>query len=150
MKLMCWFSAEHANEIEDAKAGQRLGIKKMQWDANWVVGETDLETPRPCPVCLIDQTRVLFRFSESQQASLHFGSDAEAVFRMLKRPKRDIFEFADGKQITLNDLPAGLIFDVLAVPGSEQLSAVLNMEPAGHDEEETEKEPFLARLRAHF
>ena len=147
---MCWFSAEHANKVEEAKAGQRLGIKKMHWDANWVVGETELETPRPCPVCLIDKTRVLFRFSESQQASLHFGSDAEAVFRMLKRPKRDIFEFADGKQITLGDLPAGLILDVLAVPGSEQLSTVLNMEPAVHDEEETEKEPFPARLPAHF
>jgi len=149
---MCWFSAEHANNIEEAKAGQRLGIKKMHWDRNWVVGETELEASRPCPVCLIDQTRVLFRFSESQQASLHFGSEAEAVFRMLKRkrPKRDIFEFADGKQITVDDLPAGLIFDVLAVPGSEQLSGVLNMEPVVHDEEETEKEPFLARLLAHF
>ena len=147
---MCWFSAEHVNKIEDAKAGQRLGIKKMHWDANWVVGETELEASRPCPVCLIDQSRVLFRFSESQQASLHFGSEAEAVFRMSRHPKRDIFEFADGKQITLDDLPAGLIFDVLAVPGSEQLSVVLNMEPVVHKEEETEKEPFLARLRAHF
>jgi len=143
MKLMCWFSAEHANKVEEAKAGQRLGIKKMHWDTNWVVGETELESPSPCPVCLIDQTRVLFRFSESQ-ASLHFGSDAEAVFRMLKRPKRDLFEFADGKQITLGDLPAGLIFDVLAVPGSEQLSGVLNMEPVVSDEEKTEKEPLLA------
>ena len=89
----------------------------MHWDRNWVVGETELETPRPCPVCLIDQTRVLFRFSQSQQASLHFGSEAEAVFRMSRHPKRDIFEFADGKQITVDDLPAGLIFDVLAVPG---------------------------------
>ena len=147
---MCWFSAEHVNKIEDAKAGQRLGIKKMHWDRNWAVGETELEASRPCPVCLIDQTRVLFRFSESQQASLHFGSEAEAVFRMLRHPKRDIFEFADGKQITVDDLPAGLIFDVLAVPGSEQLSGVLNMEPVVHDEEETEKEPFLARLLAHF
>ena len=95
-------------------------------------------------VCLIDQTRVLFRFSESQQASLHFGSEAEAVFRMSRHPKRDIFEFADGKQITLDDLPAGLIFDVLAVPGSEQLSGVLNMEPAVRDEEKTEKEPLFA------
>jgi hypothetical protein len=148
MKLMCWFSAEHVNKIEDAKAGQRLGIKKMHWDRNWVVGETELDASRPCPVCLNDQTRVLFRFSESQQASLDFGSEAEAVFRMLRHPKWDIFEFADGKQITLDDLPAGLIFDVLAVPDSEQLSAVLNMEPA--DEEETEKEPFLARLLAPF
>ena len=46
---MCWFSAEHVNKIEEAKAGQRLGIKKMHWDANWVVGETELETPRPVP-----------------------------------------------------------------------------------------------------
>jgi len=140
---MCWFSAEHVNKIEDAKAGQRLGIKKMHWDRNWVVGETELEAS----LCLIDQTRVVFRFSESQQASLHFGSEAEAVFRMLKRPKRDIFEFADGKQITLDDLPAGLIFDVLAVPGSEQLSGVLNTEPVAQD---TENDPFLARLLAHF
>jgi hypothetical protein len=69
---------------------------------------------------------------------------------MLKHPKRDIFEFADGKQITLGDLPAGLIFDVLVVPGSEQLSAVLNMEPAEHDKEAREKEPLLGRLLAHF
>jgi hypothetical protein len=147
---MCWFSAEHANKIEQAKAGQRLGIKNMSWHANWVVQETELETPRPCPVCLIDRTKVMFRFSESQQASLPFGPEAEAVFRMLKHPKLDIFEFADGKQITLGDLPAGLIFDVLVVPGSEKLSAVLNVEPGEHDEEEREKESLLGRLLAHF
>jgi len=44
---------------------------------------------------------------------------------MLKRPKRDVFEFFDGRKITLGDLPAGLIFDVLVIPGSEQLSTVL-------------------------
>jgi hypothetical protein len=147
---MCWFSAEQANKIEEAKAGQRLGIKKMHGQANWVVRETELEIRRPCPVCLIDRTRVLFRFSENQQASLHFGSEAEAVFRMLKHPKRDVFEFADGKQVKLDDLPAGLIFDVLVVPGSEQLSTVLNLELAVHDEEEKEKESLLARLLAHF
>src|SRR6266568_5936807 len=149
---MCWFSTEYANRVEEAKTGQRLGIKQMDWYSNWQVRETEIDARRPCPVCLIDQTRVLFRFSESQQASLHLGTEAEAVFRMLKRkrPKRDIFEFADGKQITLDDLPAGLIFDVIAVPGSEQLSAVLNREQAVHDEEETEKDPFLARLLAHF
>jgi hypothetical protein len=147
---MCWFSAEHANKIEQAKAGQRLGIKNMSWHANWVVQETELETPRPCPVCLIDRTKVMFRFSESQQASLPFGPEAEAVFRMLKHPKLDIFEFADGKQITLGDLPAGLIFDVLVVPGSEKLSAVLNAEPAEDEEEEREKESLLGRFLAHF
>jgi len=147
---MCWFSAEHASKIEEAKAGQRLGIKKMNWDSNWVVRETELENPRPCPVCLIDRTKVMFRFSENQQASLPFGPEAGAVFRMLKHPKRDIFEFPDGKQITLGDLPGGVILDVLVVPGSEQVSAVLNMEPAEHDEEEREKESLLGRLLAHF
>jgi hypothetical protein len=87
---MCWFSTEYANQIEEAKAGQRLGIKQMNWHSNWVVRETELDAPRPCPVCLIDRTRVLFRFSESQQASLHLSTEAEAVFRMLKRPKRDV------------------------------------------------------------
>lgn len=67
---MCWFSAEYENRMEEAKAGQRLGIKKMYWRSNWVVRETELESPRPCPVCLIDRTKVMFRFSEEQQASL--------------------------------------------------------------------------------
>jgi hypothetical protein len=119
--------------------------------SNWVVRETDLDALRPCPVCLIDRTRVLFRFSESQQASLHLSAEAEAVFRMLEKPKRDVFEFSDGKQIRLGDLPAGLIFDVLVVPGSEQLSALLDMEPAvQHEGEEREEEPFLVRLLTRF
>jgi len=148
---MCWFSTEYANQIEEAKAGQRLGIKRMQWHANWVVRETELDAPKPCPVCLIDRTKVLFRFSESQQASLHLGIEAEAVFRMLKKPKRDVFEFSDGRQITLGDLPAGLIFDILVVPGSEQLSDLLDMEPSVQQEEEVrEKEPFLVRLLTRF
>ena len=147
---MCWFSVEHAHKIEEAKAGQRLAIKKMNWHANWVVQETDLDSPRPCPVCLIDRTRVMFRFSESQQASLHFGSEAEAVFRMLRQPKRDVFEFSDGRQIKLDELPARLIFDVLVVPGSERLSALLDMEPAVEEKDEEEKEPFFSRLLARL
>jgi hypothetical protein len=74
--------------------------------------------------------------------------EAEAVFKMLKQPKRDIFEFAGGRQITLNELPAGLIFDVLVVPGSEELSAILEKELAVQDERE--KEPFLVRLMARI
>ena len=148
---MCWFSTEYSHQIEEAKAGQRLGIKNMNWHSNWVVRETDLDAPRPCPVCLIDRTRVLFRFSESEQGSLPFSTDVEAVFRMSKKPRRDIFEFPGGKEITLGDLPAGLIFDVLVVPGSEQLSTVLEMEPAvQHEEEEREKQPFLVRLLARL
>src|SRR5260370_13372852 len=126
-EFMCWFSTEYANQIEDAKAGQRLGIKKMDWHSNWVVRETDLDAPRPCPVCLIHRTRVLFRFSESQQAALHLSTEAEAVFRMLKKPTLDVFEFPDGTQITLGDLPAVLFFDFLDVPGYEHLTALLSL-----------------------
>jgi len=52
----------------------------------------------------------------------------------------------------LGDLPAGLIFDVLVVPGSEQLSALLEREPVvqHEEEEEREKEPFLVRLLTRF
>jgi len=149
---MCWFSAEHASYIDEAKAGERLAIRTMTWHANWVVRETELETPRPCPVCLADRTRVLFRLSEGQQAKLHLGSETEAIFRMLKQPKRDVFEFADGREISVNNLPAGLILDVLVVPGSEKLSAVLDMKPGVQEkeEEEREKEPILVRLLGRF
>lgn len=148
---MCWCSAEYTNQIEEAKAGERLGIKRMLWHSNWVVRESELDAPRPCPVCLIDRTRVVFRFSESEQASLHRGTEAEAVFRMLIMPKRDVFEFSDGRRITLGDLPGGLIFDVLVIPGSEQLSALLDLEPRVQQAEEvSEKEPFLVRLLARF
>src|SRR5258705_5940075 len=87
---MCWFSAEHAQNIEQAKAGQRLAVKNMNWHANWVVREEELDAPRPCPVCLADQTRVLFRFSENQRTSLHFGSETEADFKMIYLPIADI------------------------------------------------------------
>jgi hypothetical protein len=148
---MCWFSTEYADQIENARAGQRLGIRRMAWHSNWVVRETELDARKPCPVCLQDRTRVLFRFSEGEQASFHIGPEAEAVFRMPKKPKRDVFEFTDGKQVALGDLPAGLIFDVLVVPGSEQLSVILGMEPAvQREEEEREREPFLVRLLSRF
>ena len=147
---MCWFSTEHADKIEEAKSGQRLGIRRMHLHANWVVRETELETPRACPVCLQEGTRILFRFTEVQQASLGFGSEAKAVFRMLERPKRDVFEFADGKQIILEDLPPGLIFDVLVVPGLEHLSAVLDTDQAVWNEEEPREEPLWGRLLTRF
>jgi len=148
---MCWFSAEHETHIEEAKAGQRLAIRTMNWHANWVVREQELEAPRPCPVCLVDQTRVLFRLSEDQQASLHLGPEVEAVFKMLKQPKLDIFEFADGRQIMLGELPPGLILDVLAVPGHEELSAILEKERTIQEQEgEREREPFFTRLLARL
>jgi hypothetical protein len=41
---MCWFSTEYANQIEEAKTGQRLAIKQMHWHSNWVVRETGART----------------------------------------------------------------------------------------------------------
>ena len=148
---MCWFSAEYANHVEEAKAGQRLGLKKMYRHSNWVVLESELEKSCPTPVCLVDGTKVLFRFPETEAESLHLGSEAEAVFKMLREPKRDVFEFLEGRQIRLDDMPSSVIFDVLVVPGSEQLSSVLATESAlQQDEDEKEKVPFLARLLARL
>jgi len=148
---MCWFSAEHATHIEEAKTGQRLAIRNMNWHANWVVREQELESPRPCPVCLVDHTKVLFRLSENQQASLHLGPEVEAVFKMLRVPKLDIFEFADGRQINLRELPAGLILDVLVVPGHEELSTVLEKQEAIQEQEDEKgREPFFTRLLARL
>jgi hypothetical protein len=148
---MCWFSAEYANHVEEAKAGQRLGLKKMYRHSNWVVPENELGKSCPTPVCLLDGTKVLFRFSETEAGSLHLESETEAVFKMLKQPKRDVFEFLDGRQIRLDDMPARVVFDVLVVPGSEQLSALLaTKSPLQQDEDEKEKAPFLARLLARL
>jgi hypothetical protein len=119
----------------------------MNWHANWVVRETELETPRPCPVCVEDGTKVLFRFSESQQELLLLGAEEEATFKMIKHPKMDIFEFSGSRQLRLSDLPNGLVFDVLVVPGLEKLSSVLQKEAAVPEQEDREeKEPFLIRL----
>ena len=148
---MCWFSAEYTDHVAEAKAGERLGLKKMYRHSNWVVRESELQARCPTPVCLLDGTKVLFRLSESDVGSLHPDSEAEAVFKMLEAPRRDVFEFLDGKQIRLDDMPAGVILDVLVVPGSEQLSTLLDGESAlQQNEEETEKEPFLARLWARL
>jgi len=96
-----------------------------------VVRESDLQIQRPTPVCLIDWTTVLVRFSEVQHGTLHAAREAKAVFRMLKAPKRDVFQFSDGYEVAINALPANLVFDVLEVPGREDLSALLKEDFAG-------------------
>jgi hypothetical protein len=121
---MCWYSATHAEKILQAEAGQRLGIRKVH-GCSWAVRESDLHNARPTPVCMLDQTRVLIRYSEVQQVTLHTAPEAEVVFRMLTKPKRDVFVFDDGREVSLDSLPSNLIFDILEVPGKEDLSAVL-------------------------
>jgi hypothetical protein len=147
---MCWYSAEHfGQELLQAEAGQRLCIRKMHWDATrWVVRENELQQNKPSPVCMLDGTRVLFRPTEAEQGITGVQGDAEAVFRMLDRPKRDVFEFEGGRQIEVNQLPSGLIMDVLVVPGKEQLSTLVTMAPAAEPapEPEREEEPLFARL----
>jgi hypothetical protein len=147
---MCWFSAVHSGqELLQAEVGQRLVVRKMHSNFSWVVKASELEKNRPSPVCLLDGTRALFRPIETEQTVLQTGSEPEAVFRMTGRSKRDIFEFQDGRQIEVNQLPAGLIFDVLLVPGREHLSGVLNP-PQTVREEADDYEPALARLRHLF
>jgi hypothetical protein len=127
--MMCWFSADREDEILQAEAGQRLGVCKV-YRTNWVVRESDLNNQRPAPVCLLDGTTLLFRFPEAWQVALHAAAETKAVFRMLKAPKRDVFQFPDGRELGIDALPAGVIFDVLEVPGKEHLSAVLKEDPA--------------------
>ena len=148
---MCWYSADHADKILQADAGQRLGIREVH-GSGWVVRESDLHKQRPTPVCLIDRTTVLFRFSEDQQVGLQIASEAEAVFRMLKAPKRDVFQFSDGREMAIDALPYGLILDVLVVPGREHLSAVLKKGHVGVEvsEAQAERKSLLERVLQLF
>jgi len=147
---MCWYSAEHFGQATlQAEIGQRLCVRKMYWDAaRWVVRESDLKTKKPAPVCLLDGTRVVFRTTETEQASLQLSPEPVAVFRMLQDPKRDVFEFEGGRQIEVNQLPGGLVLDVLVVPGKEQLSTLVTMEtlPEQVTDPVPEEVPILARL----
>ena len=138
---MCWYSADHAERVLEAEAGQRLVIRKVH-GSSWAVQESELQKTRPLPVCLLDRTKVVFRFSELEQQTSDIPvPDTEAVFRMLSRPKRDIFECADGRMLDVNNLPANLVLDVLEIPGREKLSAILD----GDHEQPEEAEPVLTR-----
>jgi hypothetical protein len=147
---MCWYSAEHVGQaLLQAEVGQRLCIRQMHWgDTRWVVREGDLQQKRPAPVCLLDGTRVVFRPTETEQVALQAGPDPEAVFRMLLHPQRDIFEFEGGRQLAVNQLPSGLVMDVLVVPGQEQLSTLVTqaVRPAREPEPARGERSALARL----
>jgi hypothetical protein len=149
---MCWYSAQHfGQDLVNAEVGQRLCVRSMHWEATrWVVREEDKTTSKPAPVCLLDGTKVVLRPNESEQAALQIGPEPEAVFRMIAKPKRDVLEFEDGKQVEINRLPDGLIFDVLVVPGREHLSSVLEEKDKAPSEEEAEQEPLLVRLLHRF
>ena len=143
---MCWYSAAHSGqELQKAEVGQRLAVRKMHSGASWVVKESELQNNRPAAVCLLDGTRALFRPTDTEQITLQTGPEPEAVFRMTGLSKRDVFEFQDGRQIEVNQLPTGLIFDVLLVPGREHLSGVLNPREVEREQAE-DREPVLARL----
>jgi hypothetical protein len=145
---MCWYSAEHVGqELLQAEVGQRLCVRKMHWgDTRWVVRESDLKQKRPAPVCLRDGTQVVFRPTETEQAALPWSPEPEAVFRMLLHPKRDVFEFEAGRQMAVNQLPDGLILDVLVVPGKEELSTLVTAVAQPEQEPAREERSVLARL----
>jgi hypothetical protein len=121
---MCWYSADHAERILQAEAGQRLVTRRVHGH-NWAVPESDQYEQRPTPVCLLDQTKVLLRCSERQQITPDGVQEAEGVFRMLTHPKRDVVQLSGGREISFDSLPENLAFDILEVPGKEELSAVL-------------------------
>ena len=148
---MCWYSAEHAGKIAEAEVGQRLVLRKVH-GCTWAVKETDVQSFRPTPVCLLDRTRVLFRSAEPEQGQpAPVVADTEAVFRMMTKPKRDVFQFSDGREIDSNALPANLVFDVLEIPGKEEFSSMLKEE---HDQEAEVSPPrsesLLHRVLALF
>jgi hypothetical protein len=147
---MCWYSADHAEQILQAEAGQRLAIRKVH-GSSWAVLENAVEKTRPIPVCLIDRTKVLFRFSELNPTNAPVA-DCEATFRMLTNPKRDVFQLSDGRELDVNSLPSNLLFDVLEIPGKEDVSHVLK--EGTHQSERSEsvatREPLLERILARF
>jgi hypothetical protein len=147
---MCWYSADHAEKVLQAEAGQRLAIRKVH-GSSWAVPETALEKTRPVPVCLIDRTKVLFRFPELKQTNAPVG-DCEAIFRMLTNPKRDVFQLSDGRELDVNSLPSNLLFDVLEIPGKEDFSQLLNEHNHQSDRSESvaTRESLLERIFARL
>lgn len=148
---MCWYSAEHAGHILQAEVGQRLVMRKVH-GSSWAVQEADLEKPRPTPVCLVDRTRVLFRFSDHDETKLAVPPESEAVFRMLSKPKRDVFQFVSGPEVDANSLPSNLVFDVLEIAGKEEESALLkgDGERSEVPEPATKRESLLDRVLTLF
>jgi hypothetical protein len=141
---MCWYSTALSKDILQAEAGQRLGIRKVH-GCSWVVRDSDLHKQNPTPVCLLEGTTVLFRFPELEQVTSQPAPESKAVFRMLTRPKRDVFQFSDGHEVGIDTLPSDLIFDVLAVPGKAEFSTLLeeNREEAVIPEATSERRPVL-------
>ena len=148
---MCWYSTDLSKDILQAEAGQRVGIRKVH-GCSWVVRESDLHKQSPTPVCLIDRTSVLFRFPEFENVASNAATEAKAVFRMLTKPKRDVFQFLDGREAGVDTLPSDLIFDVLEVPGKGEFSTLLqeNHSERALQEEMSERRPLLERVLQLF
>jgi hypothetical protein len=154
---MCWYSAEHSGQqLLKAEVGERLCIRQMHGYSRWVVREEDAAKTNPRPVCLLDGTSVLFRPSETEQAAHGIDPEAEAVFRMLSHPKRDIFEYSDGRQLEISTLPVGLVFDVMMVPGHQRFQTLLTETEQPAEElvasgtRDQPRESLLARVRRLF
>ena len=154
---MCWYSAEHSgHQLRNAEAGERLCIRQMHGNSRWVVLEKAAVNRSPQPVCLLDGTSVLFRPSEAEQTVHGIDPEAEAVFRMLSNPKRDVFEYSNGLRVEVNSLPTGLAFDVMTVPGQAGFPALLagTEQPAeelvASGARDQPRESMLTRVRRLF
>ena len=147
---MCWYSTDLSKDILQAEAGQRVGIRKVH-GCSWVVRESDLHKQNPTPVCMIDETTVLFRFPELEQVTSNAAPEAKAVFRMLTRPKRDVFQFSDGREVGIDTLPSDLIFDILSVPGKGEFPVLEeNRAEAESPEATSERRPSLENVLQLF
>jgi hypothetical protein len=153
---MCWYSAERTQVLQ-AEAGQRIVTRRMHGSTNWMIRECDATALQPTAVCLLDGTEVMLRPSEDEQAQLNVSSEPRVVFRMLTHPKRDVLVLPNGRELAIDSLPAGMVLDVLVVPGSEKLSAVLKAQQTKTADvpldisDETDAEPALVdRVRRFF
>ena len=150
---MCWFSAEHSgHKLVNAEVGERLSIRQVHGSARWAVRESEITAQKPAAVCLLDGTQVMFRPSEEAQAVLGIQGDSDAVFRMRSNPKRDVFQLSDGRELSMNALPPGLVLDVLVIPGKEPLSAILDesAEPVNDTNATELEESLLSRVLRLF
>jgi hypothetical protein len=70
----------------------------------------------------------------------------DVVFRMLPKPKRDVLVSSDGRELSFDSLPENVRFDVLMVPGQEELSASLKSDREPEGVTKTSSKSLLARV----
>ena len=115
---MCYFSAE-ASEKVDAQKGHVLQVKRQMHGTKWLMlaKSRTVACLKPGTEVEISKVPFIWRWRIN---SVESGS--KAIFRCLEtgnREDRDVFLFADGRTISLQQLPHRLKMSVTAVPVSQ-------------------------------